>query len=662
MPMKGQTSMNIKQLLIGKPFPSSSAHHERLDKVRGLAVFASDPISSNAYATEAIMRVLVGLGAAALSFTLPIAITIAVLVILVVLSYNQTIKHYPMGGGAYMVSKDNLGRTTSWLAGAAILSDYALTVAVSVSAGVKAISSAFPNLAFFYDHRIFIGIAIIATITWLNLRGLRESGTIFAVPTYAFVVGVLIVIAIGFGRYLGLFGAPLPQVVAVPATEGTNWMNFAYIWLLLRAFAGGCTALTGIEAISDGVQAFRAPAPRNAIITMRAMAILAMTLFIGISFIATHIPINLSESTTESVLSQMTRTVVGSGPLYYWVQFTTTLILILAANTAYADFPRIAAFLAQDGFLPRWMTRLGSRLVYSSGVIVLAVVASLLLTVFGGEEHNLLPLYAIGVFVSFTLSQAGMLVMWRKVSKLKPGEILNTGITTLYHEPNYRWKRIPSVLGVMVTALVLVILAVTKFREGAWLILLALPMIMLLFRAVKRHYDHVASNLRLTGLEPGDLRSPADVVIVPVGDIHRGSLRAIKYALKFSDDVRVVQVVGSDEQQANTQQRWDQWEEVIKGANLIFLHTEFRDFLRPLVDYIKQVNTEEFPGQLITVVVPEFVPDSKIAKVLHNQTAVMLLLALRGYEDVVVINVPYHLHHTNESAGMTELLLPKNHA
>ncbi len=376
------------------------------------------------------------------------------------------------------------------------------------------------------------------------------------------------------------------------------------------------------------------------------MAVLAMSLFIGISFIATHIPITLVDPNGESVLSQMTRTVVGSGPLYYWVQFTTMFILILAANTAYADFPRIAAFLAQDGFLPRWMTRLGSRLVYSSGVIVLALMASLLLAIFGGEEHSLLPLYAIGVFLSFTLSQAGMIVMWKKVSKLKPGESLETKITTLHYEPNFRWKRIPSLLGVGLTALVLIILTVTKFLEGAWMIVVALPLIMLLFRQIKRHYDHVASNLRLAGLAPTDLRSPADVVIVPVGDVHRGSLRAIKYALKFSDDVRVVQVVGSEEEKLNTEKRWDQWKDVIKGARLEFLYTEYRDFLNPLVDYIKKVNYEEFPGQLITVVVPEFVPDSKIAKLLHNQTAVMLLIALRGFEDVVVINVPYHLHHT----------------
>ena len=638
--------MNIKQLMFGKPFPTSSAHHERLDNLRGLAVFASDPISSNAYATEAIMRVLIILGAAALSFTLPIAIIIALLVLLVVLSYNQTIRHYPMGGGAYMVSKDNLGREASWLAGAAILSDYVLTVAVSISAGVKAISSAFPQITFFHDHRVLLGIVLIALLTWLNLRGVRESGTIFAIPTYAFVGGVLLVIMIGIGRYFGLWGTPLPARTIDSTIQTTGITNFEYLFLLLRAFAGGCTALTGIEAISDGVQAFRNPAPKNAIITMRAMAIMAMALFIGISFIATHIPITLADEGGESVLSQMTRTVTGGGILYYWVQFTTTFILILAANTAYADFPRIAAFLAQDGFLPRWMSRLGGRLVYSSGILTLAVMASLMVAAFGAEEHNLLPLYAIGVFLSFTLSQAGMLVLWSKVARLKPGEELQTLVTTLHYEPDYRWKRIPSLIGVVMTAFVLIILTWTKFLEGAWLILLALPLIMLLFRAIRHHYDHVAKNLRLRGMNPGELRSPADVAIVPVGDIHRASLRAIKYALRFSNDVRVVQVVGSSAEEQATRKRWEEWHTIVPEAQLIFLYTDYRDFLRPLVNYIDRVNREEFSGQLVTVVVPEFVPDSGAANLLHNQTATMLRWRLRGQEDVVVINVPYHLRQT----------------
>ncbi|HEY1014787.1 MAG TPA: APC family permease [Herpetosiphonaceae bacterium] len=641
--------MNVRHLLFGKPFPTSSAHHERLDNVRGLAVFASDPISSNAYATEAIMRVLVVLGAGALSLTLPIAITIGVLVMLVIISYNQTIKHYPMGGGAYMVSKDNLGRTASLTAGAAILSDYILTVAVSVSAGVKALTSAFPNLVYLQEHRVYVAISIIAIITWLNLRGVRESGTIFAFPTYAFVLGVLLVIGWGLLRYFGVAGEALPRFVpgeALPGVpEASNPDNLALLWLVLRAFAGGCTALTGIEAISDGVQAFREPAPKNAVITMRAMGIMAMALFIGISFLATHIPIDpISES--DSVLSQLARIVTGGGPLYYWVQFTTMLILILAANTAYADFPRIAAFLARDGFLPRWFSQLGDRLVYSTGVGMLAVLAGILIVIFGADEHGLLPLYAIGVFLSFTLSQAGMVRLWNKVAKLKPGEELQTKVTVLHHEPNYQIQRLPSIFGCILTFVVLIILTITKFRDGAWMILIALPLMMLLFRTIRQHYDHVAKNLRVSDLKPSDLRSPADVVIVPVGDIHRGSLRAIKYAIKFSDDVRVVTAVDDEAGEAAFKERWDRWKDVVSGAKLIFLRTDYRDYLGQVVEYIEKVNNQEFPGQLITVVVPEFMPDSKLAYALHNQTAAQLLMRLRAYEDVVVIDVPYHLRKT----------------
>jgi amino acid transporter len=384
---------NFKRVLIGEPFPTSQEVHERLDKVRGLAVFASDPISSNAYATEAIMGVLIVLGSGALRMTLPIAIGVATLVLMVVFSYIQTILHYPDGGGAYTVAKDNLGRYPSLLAGAALLTDYILTVSVSVSAGVRAVTSAVPEA---FDYRIIIALAAIAFITWINLRGVRESGTIFAFPTYAFVVGVLVTIGIGLVRHLELFGAPPLPVLedAVPATD--SLVGFAYIWLLLRAFAGGCTALTGIEAISNGVKAFKPPESRNAAITMVAMGAIAMSLFIGITFLATTMHLVPMEH-GESILSQMTRSTAGSGFLYYWVQLFTALILFLAANTGYQDFPRLSSFLAKDGFLPRWMQNRGDRLVYSSGIIVLAVISSIIVILFQANEIAMLPLYALGV-------------------------------------------------------------------------------------------------------------------------------------------------------------------------------------------------------------------------------------------------------------------------
>ncbi|MCA9933044.1 MAG: amino acid permease, partial [Anaerolineales bacterium] len=381
--------LNVKRMLLGDPFPTRQEIHERLDKVRALAIFASDPISSNAYATEAIMSVLILLGSGALSMTLPIAMGIMTLVLLVVFSYIQTILHYPDGGGAYTVAKDNLGTLPSLFAASALLLDYILTVSVSVSAGVRAITSAFPGV---YEYRVLLALTAVALITWINLRGVRESGTIFAIPTYAFVGGVLVTVAYGLVRYFGLFGiATLTPVVhdVAPASPVTD---FLFIWLVLRAFAAGCTALTGIEAISNGVQAFKPPEANNAAKTMVVMGVTAMSLFVGITFLATHL--NLLPSEEESILSQMTREVSGTGFLYYWVQFFTMMILILAANTGYQDFPRLSSFLAKDGFMPRWLQHRGDRLVYSYGIISLAVVASILILIFQADEIAMLPLYA----------------------------------------------------------------------------------------------------------------------------------------------------------------------------------------------------------------------------------------------------------------------------
>ncbi len=413
----------IKRVLIGKPFPTSQEMHERLDKVRALAVFASDPISSNAYATEAIMSVLIVLGSGALRLTLPLAMGVATLVLMVIFSYIQTILHYPDGGGAYTVSKDNLGKFPSLIAGGALLTDYILTVSVSVAAGVRALTSAVPEV---YDYRVPIALLAIALITWVNLRGVRESGTIFAVPTYAFVGGVLVTIGIGMARYMGIFGLePLPSFhESVPAT--VSLAGFAYIWLLLRAFAGGCTALTGIEAISNGVKAFKAPESHNAAKTMVAMGTIAMSLFVGITFLSTRMHLVPLEEGGESILSQMTRQITGTGFLYYWVQIFTALILFLAANTGYQDFPRLSSFLAKDGYLPRWMQNRGDRLVYSSGIVVLALISSLIVIIFHADEIAMLPLYALGVMMSFTLSQAGMSRLMSKVGQLEPGETAHT--------------------------------------------------------------------------------------------------------------------------------------------------------------------------------------------------------------------------------------------
>lgn len=631
---------DVKRTLIGEPFPTSQEMHERLDKVRALAVFASDPISSNAYATEAIMSVLVVLGSGALALTLPIAMGVATLVLLVIFSYIQTILHYPDGGGAYTVAKDNLGMYPALLAGGALLTDYILTVSVSVSAGVRAVTSAFPEV---HDYRVWIALGAIAFITWINLRGAKESGTVFAIPTYAFVAGVLTVIGLGLIRLFGLFGAaPLPQFhESVQATE--SLAGFAYVWLLLRAFAGGCTALTGIEAISNGVQAFKAPESKNAAITMVAMGTIAMSLFVGITFLATHMSLVPSEA-GESILSQMTRNITGGGILYYWVQLFTALILFLAANTGYQDFPRLSSFLARDGFMPRWMQNRGDRLVYSSGIIVLAIISSIIVVIFQADEIAMLPLYALGVMLSFTLSQTGMARLMGKVGELKPGESAFTGITHIHHEDSWRWKQALNVFGAITTGIVFIILLATKFVDGAWVVALAIPLLVFMFYKIHEHYKLVSHSLTLEEVEVSDLADIANVAIVPIGDVHRGTLRALKYAQRLATDVRAVAIATSPEMHQRIDKRWQHFPELTEGVQLVVIDYDFRDILTPLVNYIEQVNHDEFPNEMITIVIPEFIPSSTAAKWLHNQTADLLHnRLLSADDDIIVIDVPYHI-------------------
>lgn len=631
---------DVKKTLIGQPFPTSQEMHERLDKVRALAVFASDPISSNAYATEAIMSVLVVLGSGALAMTLPLAMGVATLVLLVIFSYIQTILHYPDGGGAYTVAKDNLGMYPSLFAGGALLTDYVLTVSVSVSAGVRAVTSAFPEV---HDYRVIVALVAIIFITWINLRGAKESGTVFAIPTYAFVAGVLLVIGLGLIRLFGLFGAaPLPEIQeTVAATQSLT--GFAYIWLLLRAFAGGCTALTGIEAISNGVQAFKAPESKNAAQTMVAMGLIAMSLFVGITFLATHMSLIPSEA-GESILSQMTRNITGGGFLYYWVQLFTALILFLAANTGYQDFPRLSSFLARDGFMPRWMQNRGDRLVYSSGILVLAIISSIIVIIFQADEIAMLPLYALGVMLSFTLSQAGMARLMGKVGKLKAGESAFTGVTHIHHEDGWRWKQAVNIFGSITTGVVFIVLLATKFIDGAWIISIAIPLLVFMFYKIHEHYKLVSHALTVEKLKASDLAEIADVAIVPIADVHRGTLRAIKYAQRFATDVRAVAISTSPEMHKRIEERWQLFPDLVEGIELVVIDYDFRDILTPLVNYIETVNHEEFPDELITIVIPEFIPSSTAEKWLHNQTADLLQNRLLSVEDdIIVIDVPYHI-------------------
>ncbi|MCB0001819.1 MAG: APC family permease [Anaerolineae bacterium] len=633
----------IKRALIGKPFPTSHESHERLDKIRGLAVFASDPISSNAYATEAIMAVLIVMGSGALWITLPLAIGVAALVLLVIFSYIQTILHYPTGGGSYIVAMDNLGRWPALVAGAALLTDYILTVSVSSAAGVRAITSAIPALK---EYSVLLAIGAILFIAWINLRGMRESGSVFAIPTYAFVAGVLLVILIGLVRYLGLFGAsPLPveSVVVEPLHPVTG---AALLWLLLRAFAGGCTALTGIEAISDGVPAFKRPESINAAKTMIVMGIIAMSLFLGITFLATHMSLVPSEH--QSLLSLMTREITGDGLIYIWVQLFTALILLLAANTGFQDFPRLSSFLARDGFMPRWMQSRGDRLVFSSGIVMLTALSIGMIIIFRANEIKMLPLYALGVMLAFTLSQSGMFKLFGKIATLKPDEIVKTSFTQIHGETGTSWKRAVSLVGATVTGIVFVILVATKFVEGAWAVALIIPLLVIVFDQISKHYDRVAEALSTRGLSDKDLITLANVVLVPIADVHKGTIQALQYASRLSSDVRAVCIVTSPEMHERLLRRWNRFPELTANLQLVMIDYDFRDILEPLVEYIERVNTEEFPHQKITIVIPEFIATSAMARVLHNQTAGLLRKRLRNQEDLVIIDVPYHIREDDE--------------
>lgn len=628
----------IKRFLIGEPFPTSLDTHERLDKKRGLAIFASDPISSNAYATEAIMHVLIVLGSGALVMTMQIGLAVAGLVLLVVFSYVQTILHYPDGGGAYTVSKDNLGKLPSLMAAAALLIDYILTVSVSISAGVRAVTSAFPEL---FDFRVLIAIIVLILVTWINLRGVRETGSIFALPAYAFFAGVFVVIIIGLVRYFGFFGVTPLEITPHVVEAQVDATGFIFVWLILRAFAGGCTALTGIEAISNGVKAFKPPESKNAAITMVFMGLMAMSLFVGITFLATHMLLIPEEA--ESILSQLTRRTTGTGFLYFWVQFFTAAILFLAANTGYQDFPRLSFFLARDNFLPRWLMIRGDRLVYSAGIVTLAILASIIILIFQADEIAMLPLYALGVMMSFSLSQTGMFHLMGKIKHLKPGEKMRTMVTEIHYEKGAWWKRIVNLLGASVTSIVFIVLLITKFIEGAWIIAILIPLVIYLFYSINKHYEIVAHALTTQGLAVKQSSGVADVVIVPVADVHRGTLLAMQYAKRLSSDVRVLTVFTDEKSKNRFEKRWKRFNEITDGLQLIKIEYDYRDILSPIINYIKHVNDYEFKDQLTTVVVPEFIPESKWASWLHNQTASRLRNLLRDDKDIVLIEVPFHV-------------------
>ena len=616
--------------LIGRPLNTADAAHQTIGKAVGLAVFASDALSSTAYATQEILVILAAAGAAAFSLSFPIALAIVVLLFVVTVSYEQTLHAYPTGGGAYIVARDNLGLLPAQVAGAALLTDYILTVAVSISSGVAQVASAIPSLS---PYRVPVAIALVAVIMLINLRGVKESGFAFAIPTYFFVGAMFFTVIVGFGRYL-LGGLGL--VVNPPEMDFHGLAQGVSLFLILHAFSSGTAALTGIEAISNGITAFKEPRSRNAGITLMVMALILASLFLGITFLSSQVGATPSEH--ETVISQLVRTIFnGRGPLYLMAMSATTLILVMAANTAFADFPRLSALIAADGFLPRQLTYRGSRLVFSRGIVALAVIASVLIALFNASVTALIPLYAIGVFLSFTLSQFGMARRWWKIGRLQPDQEIKEAGSTLRFDRGWNWKMVLNAFGALCSAVVMLIFAVTKFATGAWIILLLIPGLVALFLAIHRHYAQLAISLSLE-----DYGAPPIVrrhrIVVPVSGVHRGTLAALDYALSISPDVTAVHVSIDPAEADKVREKWERWG---NGVRLLIIESPYRVLLEPLLQYVEHLAAHRQPNEIITIVVPQFVPKVWWHNLLHTQTAVLLRLALLFRRGVVVTDVPY---------------------
>jgi amino acid transporter len=610
----------LKRIVVGSPLASSEESHQRLGRPTALAVFASDAISSTAYATEEILLVLVPVaGLAALKDLVPISLVVVALLAIVIVSYRQTIYAYPNGGGSYVVSRENLGVTPSQVAGASLLIDYILTVAVSISAGTAAITSAFPALA---PHRVQLCLVFIAIMATANLRGVKESGRLFAGPTYVYIVSLGLLIGIGLVRVF-LFDLealpPDPERLSELTNDGAT-LGSVGLLLLLRAFSSGAVALTGVEAISNGVPAFRKPESHNAATTLIAMGAILGGFFFGISVLANHIDPTVSED--ETLLSIMGRYVFGGeNVLYYVLQFSTFAILTLAANTAFADFPRVTSIIAADGYLPRQLSNRGDRLVFSNGIVVLALVAALLIVAFGGETTALIPLYAVGVFTGFTLSQLGMVRHHRAEQ-----------------EQGWRRNMYINAFGSFATLIVLGVVVVSKFAIGAWIPVVLIPLVVVLFKAIGRHYDRVRRALAI----PDDyrLRRRTHTVVVLVGNVHRGVLDAIAYGRTLAPDrlIAVSVVRDEDEQRRIT----DQFREHDLPVELRTVYSPYRELTAPVLTVIDELE-QDWPDDIVTVIVPEFVLHHWWEQLLHNQSALLLRTRLRLRPNTVVTAVPTHL-------------------
>ncbi|MCP9470359.1 MAG: APC family permease [Nitrospira sp.] len=605
--------MFLKRWLVGDPLKTTQAGDQRLSKTLALAIFSSNNISSVAYATEEILLVLVLGGAAAIAWSIPVSLAILFLVLILTISYRQIIYEYPEGGGAYTVAKANLGELPSLVAAGALMISYVVTVAVSIAAGIAALTSAIPSL---FPHREALGLVTILFIVIMNLRGVRESGTFFSIPTYFAIAGLSLLVIVGVARSLfdprldpatGASASPIEQ--AEPIT----------LFLLLRAFAVGCSAVTGMEVISNGVKAFRYPESKNAAVTMIWMSLILGSLFMGVSWMAYHY--HVIPKPDETVVSQLARLTFGTGALYYAVQIGTMILLILAANSAFAGFPHLASILARDGFMPHQMASIGDRLVFSNGIILLGVFACLLLVVFEGDTHALIPLYAIGVFVSFTISQSGMVQSWLR----RKGE-------------HWREKLVVNGAGALTTGIATLIIATTKFWDGSWIVLFLIPLLILMFRGIRSHYLAVKEQIALAR----DSRPPhprRNLVLLPISGVNKSVVRAVDYARSRGGEIRAILVDVNKEETALAEIQWAQWG---CGIPLIVLPSPYRSVLGSIMDFIEEQRQKD-PDCWITVVIPEILPARWWQNILHNQRALMLKAALLFKERVVLTDVPFHL-------------------
>jgi amino acid transporter len=618
-------NVSFKRYLIGKPLANERMDHERLNKKTALAVLSSDAISSVAYATDQILFVLGGaIGVAAVQYVFPISAVIVGLLVLVGISYQQTIHAYPGGGGSYTVAKENLGQRAGLIAAAALLTDYILTVAVSVSGGVAAITSAYPALV---PHTVAIGIGAILLLMVVNLRGVREAGIAFSLPTYAFILMMLMLIGLGLWK---LRNGVTPAAVLAPldvdrttARHGAFPAGYALLFLLLRGFAEGCAAMTGTEAISNGVQAFRAPTQKNAAVTLSWMVAILATFFLGVSYMAHQYAV--MPTTAETVLSQLGHHVFGGGIPYYALQYSTFAILVLAANTSFADFPRLAGILANDKFMPSQLAARGDRLAFSNGIISLALIAMLLVWIFHGDTNALIPLYAIGVFVCFTLSQAGMVIHWLRTK-----------------EQGWRWRAALNGVGAFATGIVSIIQVVTKFAAGAWIVALIIPIFIVILQSIHTHYRRFAIDIAFRGRSP--ILPHEHTVVVPIGAVNKATAAALVYATSLSRNVRAVHIEVDPKDTPKVEREWDRWD---IGYELEILSSPYRSIVRPLVDYVLQLQ-DESPGALVTVVTPELIPRHWWEYLLHNKTALYIRTAFVFKPHVVVVAVPYLLGHDYE--------------